>query len=132
MLLASLLDVEARLGRRLTAKEKTRSSGLLAEAGALVRGYLGGRPDPRDEDAVDDVALVASRMVARVIVREAGQGPDQVESETIQFGPFGHTTSYGRQQADVILMASDKAILKPYRVGGGFTALAISAGRSRG
>jgi len=121
--LANHSDVEARLGRKLTARERIKVDGLLPEASVEVRAYLGGAPDPSDQDAIEAVAVVTSRMVARAIHR----GDNIAESNQIGMGPFNQTVNFGSGSGGggVWLSASDRRKLKPYRRS--FTALAISS-----
>gem|GEM_PF-1618430 len=84
MLLANPWDVERRLGRRLSPDLSLKVEGLLEEAGALVRGWLGEVPEP----VPSDVTVVVSRMVARVIDREAAAPSPAADSVITQMGPF--------------------------------------------
>jgi hypothetical protein len=131
--LAAAGDVEARLGRALTAAEQTRADGLLKEASALVIGFLGCDPtDTSVEPATvpDPVTIVTSRMVARVFQQDAQEVPLGSDATTQQVGPFARTTRFaaGSTSGAPWLGASDKTILKPYRCG--FVSLGISTSRT--
>lgn len=129
MALATVFDVETRLGRSLTTAEQTKADGLLPEASALVRAYLGG--DATVEGIVpEDVVIVVSRMVARVIERGATDATSSgAEAVTNQVGPFGQTLRFGSSTVSggPWLSAGDKTILAAFRVGGGFVGLDISS-----
>lgn len=93
MNLASPLDVQERLGRDLTEGEQARVPGLLAEASALVEGYLGVVYTDGDE-VPSTVTLVVSRMVARVLSQAQGT-PIGLESRQVGTGPFQQSDRYG-------------------------------------
>lgn len=133
MALATQPDVEARLARPLTESEITKADGLLDEASALVRAYLG--DDPTVVDLIlltsvvpEDVVIVVSRMVARVIERDASS-TSGAEAVTNQVGPFGQTLRFGASTVSggPWLAAVDKTILAAFRVGGGFVGLDIAS-----
>lgn len=136
MALATVDDVAARLGRAPTATEAARAEGLLAEASALVVGHLGF--DPTDTSVTpplvpEAVAVVVSRMVARVLERAAVDAETHgAEAVTNTTGPFGQTLRFGAgtTTGGPWLAASDKVMLKPYRGGGGFGSIGISSGRT--
>lgn len=111
-MLATLDDVADRLGRDLTQDEIERIDGLLAEAGALVTGYLGHTPDP----VPDQVVLVVSRMAARVL-QSPGVESGSAESVSYTAGPFSQsfTLASGASGGSPWLTISDKVILKPFR-----------------
>jgi len=115
--LATQADVVARLGRPLSEAEQARTDpGLLDEASALVTGYLGG--DPTGTDGVPaTVAIVVSRMVARVLSQDSG---DFATAETNTAGPFSQTRQFtpGSTSGAPWLSAADKTMLKPFRVAG--------------
>lgn len=127
MALATASDVEARLGRPLTAAETPRVEGLLEDASALVLGHLAWDEEP--SPLPGEVRIVVSRMVARVLERDAVAG---VESETQTTGPFGRTLRFtaGATSGGPWLAAADKVILRRHRAGGGLTAVTVSTGRS--
>ena len=127
MALATQADVVVRLARSLTELEILKAEALLPEASALVRAYLGG--DPTVVDVVpEDVVIVVSRMVARVIERDASS-TSGAEAVTNQTGPFGQTLRFGAGTASggPWLTAVDKTILAAFRVGGGFVSLDIAS-----
>lgn len=127
--LATAGDVEARLGRQLTELELARTGGLLEEAGALVLAYLGVEVAP--VPVPDAVRVVTSRMVARVLERDATPGavPD-ARSVTDQAGPFGRTVTFssGTTSGGPWLAAADKVMLRSHK--SGMTTAAISSGRT--
>jgi hypothetical protein len=134
--LATVDDVEQRLGRPLTQTETTRAEGLLPEASALVIGYLG--CDPTDTSVAppvvpEGVVIVVSRLVARVLERD-GAAPDSLgaESVTNTVGPFGRTLNFGSgtTSGGPWIAGSDKTALRPYMCGGGFVSIGISSGRT--
>jgi hypothetical protein len=46
-------------------------------------------------------------------------------------GPFAETMNLSaRNQSSIMLIASDKDMLRPYRIRGGMTSIAITTGRS--
>lgn len=124
--LATVDDVEARLGRSLTPEETARTDpGLLEEASALVVGYLG--CDPASPGPVPSgVRVVTSRMVARVLQQEGGSTssggtPVGAEQVTRSMGPFSETYGFGSSGAGSgapWLGTADKQALKPYRCDG--------------
>lgn len=128
--LASRGDVEARLGRSLTTAEQPRADGLLEEAGVIVLAYLGADAEPDPVPAA--VRVVTSRMVARVLLRDAAGTPDGAESVATTTGPFARTVAFGASSSSggPWLSATDKATLSAHRVGGGLSSVAISSGRS--
>lgn len=118
-MLATIPDVESRLGRALDADEVARVDGLLGEASALVEAHTGRTFDPVPET----VSIVASRMVARVL-----QMPDDgfnSESETLTAGPFSKNVKYvaGASGGSPWLTAVDRKMLRPFgrRRGGVFS-----------
>ena len=134
MALATQADVVVRLARPLTATEIEKADGLLAEASALVRAYLGG--DPTVVDVVpEDVVIVVSRMVARVIERDsAAAASSGAESVASSAGPFGQTLRFttGTTSGGPWLAAVDKTILGAFRVGAGFVGLDIASDHTGG
>ncbi|AWR15527.1 hypothetical protein [Corynebacterium diphtheriae] len=111
-MLATLSDVEARLGELLDDDaDVRRAEGLLAEASALVVGYIGHRPEP----VPDAVALVVSRMVARVLEAPEDAGFN-AESASYTAGPFSQNVKFsaGASGGSPWLTASDKVMLRPY------------------
>lgn len=122
--LATVADVEARLGRPLTTSEEALTDpGLLEEASALVLAYLGCDPtDPDTGEVPEPVSIVTSRMVARVLRQEAATAPGLVgaTSATDTAGPFSQTRQYpaGITSGAPWTTAADKAILGPYQCAG--------------
>lgn len=133
MALATAADVEARLGRPLTVAETAKVAGLLEEASALVIGYL--VCDPTDTSVEPPVvpaavAIVVSRMVARVLEQTPAAGATGSEATTNTTGPFSQTVRFGAGTTSGApwLTKADKLTLRPSLCNGGFTSLAISAG----
>ena len=127
MALATVVDVATRLARSMTEAEATKAEGLLDEASALARAWL--KSDPTVEGVVpDDVAIVVSRMVARVLDRDATSASG-AEAVTNQVGPFGQTLRFGSGTASggPWLASGDKTILAGFRVNGGFVGLDIAS-----
>lgn len=114
MVLASSVDVEARLGRTLTTDEMGRVAGLLDEASVMVEGWMRCVPDP----VPDAVKIVASRMVARVLaVGGADNAPDPGTSQIqATMGIFGVNRSFSSDvtSGGVWLTRQDKSILLPF------------------
>lgn len=121
MALASQADVEARLGRLLTATEATRLPSLLSDASATVEGYCNAVfTDPYPEAVVGVVA----KMVARSLSR-AGQ-----EFTTQQAaGPFSSSYSPDTATGDMWLTKTDKLALRLHRAGGGLTSVQLVGDR---
>jgi hypothetical protein len=118
MSLATQADVEARLGRDLTSDEDDRLEGLLAEASAIVEGYLG--VTYGDDDEVPAVvAVVVSKLVARAFTASVVEGP-----ASLQAGPFSVTY---RDNTSLWLSKSDKLMLS--NIGGGFTSVRLVSDR---
>lgn len=133
MALATAADVEARLGRTLTAAEAAKVPGMLEEASALVIGYLG--CDPTDTSVEPPtvpaaVAIAVSRMVARTLEQTAAAGASGSEATTNTTGPFSQTVRFGAGTTTGApwLTKADKLTLRPFRCNGGFSSVAISAG----
>ncbi len=129
MALATVADVEARLGRTLTEAERNRTDpGLLDEASALVIGYLG--CDPMVTSATPPtvpppVVIVTSRMVARVLQQggsAGGQVPVGADQVTRSMGPFSETYggfgSSGASSGAPWIGSADRTMLKPYKCSG--------------
>lgn len=128
-MLASVTDVERRLGRELDAAETSRADGLLEEASVLVEEYLGHTPAP----VPDTVRVVTSRMVARVLSAPKGASatalaPGQLSSQ-MSMGPFGRSATYepGSTSGGPWLEAKDKATLRRHRLNGGMVSVAMSS-----
>ena len=126
MALATQADVEARLGRDLTEAEAARLPSLLGDASVLVAGYLGREYAPELYPA--PVAGVVARMVARVLAQ--GAVTPGLESTTEAAGPFSRGFKYGGgSSGDVYLSATDKTMLRPYRLGGGLSSVQLVGDR---
>jgi len=108
-------DVAVRLGRDLTEAELAAVPALIAEASALVAGYLG--REWADMDAVPGAVRIAcSRMVARAMTA----GSVNLPAGTSEFGSamsvMSHTVKLGD---DVVignpwLSRTDRTTLAPY------------------
>ena len=123
MAFAVQADVEARLRRVLTTEESTYIYPQIAEAQALVIGYVG--TDFSTLDAIPGaVTIVTSRMVARVL--EAGAGGSTQQQSA---GPFSTSFVSGSTSGNPWLAAADKITLKPYRVMGGAVSVALRSDR---
>lgn len=114
--LASLDDVEARLGRPLTSDETERVLGLLDEASASVRAWMGCNTDP--DPVPDDVALVVSRMVARIIDTppSSAQVPAHMDQFSRSMGPYSSSGTFteGSTSGSPWLTKDDKRILRRF------------------
>lgn len=109
--LATQQDVQAALGRELTAQESAAAPGLLAEATDLVVGYLWPFevPTPAPAGIVRAVASMTAVVLTRpAIMHEATQLTADVFSASFAPG----TTSPGPY-----LTAALKQRLRPFRVG---------------
>ncbi|MCZ1070816.1 hypothetical protein [Rhodococcus sp. A5(2022)] len=113
MALATVEDVEARLGRSLTTAETSRVHGLLDEASALVEGEGYVFPDPQPAA----VAIVVSRMVARAL--RAPEGAEGLESTQVSAGSFQMTRNFTDSSGGVWLSKSDLQILRRFKPSGG-------------
>ena len=115
-MLASIVDVEARLGRDISEDEVLRVDGLLEEASVLVESHLG-----REFEVVQAAfRLVVSRMVARVL-----ESPDDgfnSESASFTAGPFSKNVKYvaGASGGSPWLTTQDKTVLNRFRKRRGF------------
>lgn len=108
----TLDDVKDRLGRDLTESEGARVSGLLAEAAALVRGYLGGvYPDP----VTDVVRVVESRIVARTLTTSAAPGVASWQQSAGQVSQQQTMTAEAASSGGVWLSSTDKQMLSGLR-----------------
>ncbi|MDM7488715.1 hypothetical protein QT969_10470 [Rhodococcus sp. CSLK01-03] len=113
MALATVADVEARLGHPLTAEESTKAEALLSEASVLVEGFCRRvfvAPIPTA------VPVVVSRMVARVLATP--EGSEGVESTQMSAGSFQLTHRYSDSSGGPWLSSSDKTMLAGLRSGG--------------
>ncbi|MFT4125084.1 MAG: hypothetical protein QM662_02485 [Gordonia sp. (in: high G+C Gram-positive bacteria)] len=104
-------DVSTRLGRTLTTDEEVRAQGLLAEAAALVAGYLGSAYD----SALDVVAVVESRVAARALTAPGAAG---VASQQEAAGQVSHQQAFTAEASSsggIWLSAADKMMLANLR-----------------
>ena len=115
--LAAVDDVQMRLGRLLTSDETTAASGLLDEASALARGWMRCVPDP----VPDEVVIVVSRMVARVLASAASMQGMSVPYGTTQMQDQAGQVSMSRSFGDGTttsggpwLTRADKLALRPF------------------
>lgn len=105
-------DVRVRLGRELSSAETYRATGLLPEAEALVRGYLGAAYPDGPLPSV--IRIVESRMVKRVLESPNVEG---VASQQGSWGPYQSTTTVTPEaaQASPWLSKSDRLMLASLR-----------------
>lgn len=126
MALATQEDVEARLARALTEADLARLPSLLDDASALVIGYC--RQDFEPEPYPTPVAGVVARMVVRLLAQ--GDVTPGLESTTEGAGPFSRGFKYGGgSSGDAYLSATDKTMLRPYRLGGGLSSVQLVGDR---
>lgn len=123
-MLATQEDVEAWLGRSLTATEASRVAALLARAEAIVLGHLGcsEAPDP----VPDAVRWTVAEMVGRTFDASGRAGVQQVSVDdgSVMFTPDASSGS-------VWLSRSDKLALRPYRCTGGLSSVQFVGERFR-
>lgn len=120
MALATQEDVEADLGRPLSASEALRAPSLLSKASALVVGYTGQDFEPAPYP--EAVVVVTAGLVARVL-ESSGAGLVNVEQQNA--GPFGVRYATGSTSSSPYLSAADKLMLKSHRIGGGLTSVQL-------
>ena len=124
MALATQQDVEAWLGRTLTAAEAARSDALLARADALVLSHLGCNPAP---DPVPDVVMwTVAEMVGRLFTSAGIPGVQQVSGDD---GSVMFTSD--ASSGSPWLSKADKAALRPYRCSGGLASVQLVGERYR-
>lgn len=119
MALATKEDVEARLRRNLTADEDLSIEADLEDASAEVIGYC--RQDFEPPPYPTAVVGVVAKMVARSYARSAGSAGSFAEQQTA--GPFAVRFSADTSVGDTWLTKGDKLALRPFRKGGGLTAV---------
>ncbi len=124
MALATQPDVEASLGRPLSAEEAARVVGLLEEASDLVIGYL--HPCPIPDPTPAAIKRVAATMVATSIRRPALQ-PEG--ATTLGAGPYNVGISEAASSAAPYLTAALKARLAPFRCGNGMVSMPLVSER---
>lgn len=134
MALATVADVEQRLGTAnasLATADEDYTDGLLDEASDLVIAYLGNDPSEDGGTIPGAVKRVTSRMVSRVLKRDANV-PEGADSVTANVGPFGQTIGFksGSTSGAPWLTAVDKRILAPHRTGGGMVGVQMTSGRT--
>lgn len=110
-MLATVDDVQDRLGRVLTAQEVAEVEGLLVEASYLVTGYL--RRVFAAGEVPGTVSTVVSRMVARTLT--APSETTHTESVSQTAGPFSTNVKYVSSGGSPWLTRSDKITLAPFR-----------------
>lgn len=113
MALAAQADVQAVLGRNLTAPEQALVGSQLDAASDLVLAYLGCDPAPNPVPGA--VVRVVAAMVASLINRPANQ---PVNAEQINAGPFGLRYAEGSTSGAPWLTQGLKDRLGPYRCRG--------------
>lgn len=115
MTLASVVDVEARLGRNLTIDEQSVVDGLLDEASDLAVAFMRCTPDPIPTEIVRTV----SRMVARVLSTDPSVPFGLTQSARTQTaGPMTLTNSQSFSEGSTSrapwLSATDKVVLRRF------------------
>lgn len=110
-MLATLDDVEKRLGHAVNPDDALRVDGLLEEASALVEAHVWGS---FNDPVPDVVRIVVSRMVARVL--EVPPETAQYESLNLTAGPFGRSATFGHggSGGSPWLSAADKKLLRKF------------------
>lgn len=123
MTVATLRDVEDRLGAGVDADGEVRVEALIAEAVVLVESYLGG-PVPQDPTP-DAIRVVVSRMVARVI--QAPEPSFSVDTMSNTAGPFSQSRKFttGASGGAPWLTANDKLVLDRFRRRKGFYSVEV-------
>lgn len=133
LVLATSDDVEKRLGRQLTTDEQLRVDGLLEEATLLAATLLPCYPLGLSDEAKDDLAIIISRMVARVLERSQvnALGADSI---TESAGQVQRVLNFGTGAGQITggpwLAGTDKVLLKDVCGGDGLSAVALSSGRT--
>lgn len=112
MALATQADVEAELGRVLTASETDRVGSLLTKASAIVIGWTGQDFEPAPYP--DTVVVVTAEMVARVL-QQATISPVMPEQQSA--GAFSVRYPAAVTGGGPWLSAGDKLALRPFRRG---------------
>ena len=120
-LLAELSDVEARLGEEIPEENRDKVLNLLEEASVLVEGYL----RRSFEDVTRPVAVVVSRMVARVL--QAPAASFAVETLSQSAGAFSQSQKFttGASGGSPWLTAADKTVLSRFRKRRGFYSISM-------
>ena len=110
-MLATVDDVQDRLGRVLTDQEAAEVDGLIVEASYLVTGYLRRVFEPTE--IPETVSTVVSRMVARLILAP----PEDVNQESASYtaGVFSKNVKFVSSGGSPWLTRSDKIALAPFR-----------------
>lgn len=107
-------EVAARLGRDLTPAESVDVQALLAEASALIDGYLGA------SEPLDPVPGVVVTVVLKIVVRaltDGGGAPENVSTLQQTSGPYARTFTFAGEGASLWLGAAEKLMLRPLRRG---------------
>jgi hypothetical protein len=118
MALATQADVEAELGRALSASEETRLPSLLTKASAMVIGYTGQDFEPAPYP--ETVVVVTAEMVARVLTQATVSA---VMPEQQSAGPFAVRYPAATTSGGPWLTAGDKLALRSLRRSGGVTSV---------
>lgn len=109
MAFAEQFDVEARLGRNLTADEEATVDAKLDDATALVAGYCG--KDFELAPYPDAVVGVTAGLVARALT-SAASASSFAGLEQVSTGPFAAKVSSAASSGDMYLSASDRLRLR--------------------
>lgn len=117
MALATQANVEAWLGRTLSASEAARVESLLARSEALVMGWLGciAAPEP-----VPAISSTVAEMVGRVLLSAGRFGVAQASTDGTALSFTSDSTS-----GSPWLSKTDKMALRPYRCGGGLSSIQL-------
>lgn len=118
MALATQADVEAWLGRPVSASEAGRLASLLVRADALVMGWLGCLDEPQPVPPV--VSATVGEMVGRVLLSAGQFGISQAATDGTQVSFTADATS-----GSPWLSQTDKLALRRYRCGGGLSSIQL-------
>jgi len=123
-MLATQADVEAALGRSLTANEAARVGALIDQASDLVTGHL--HPCPIPTPTPGPITRVVAEMAANVLSRPTVLLP---ETQTMATGPHSVSFAPGATSPGPYLTAAFKTRLAPYRCGNGMVSVQLGSER---
>ena len=118
MALATQVDVEAWLGRPLSASETPRVASLLARSEALVMGWLGCPAAPEPVPAA--ISATVGEMVGRVLLSAGRFGVVQASTDNTALTFSSDSTS-----GSPWLSKADKLALRMHRCGGGLSSIQL-------
>jgi len=122
--LATVGDVEIRLGREVTEDERPRVDQLIIDASAIVRAWV---VCPVPIPTPPAVAGVVATMVVRAMVRAAEPVPIPIGHVQQTSGPFSTTYAEDITAGDPVwLTKMDKLILSRYRCSDGVSLPMVS------